>query len=92
MKSFIETLYPVHPLNGALPRLYVPVRVTCGALVAHRYTNNNNNNNNNNVSGYQINFFLVTLLRTYSPRDIEFVTTQKFEKARKHYLCTALKT
>ena len=29
---------PVHPLNGALPRLYVPVRVTRGALVAHRYT------------------------------------------------------
>ena len=29
---------PVHPLNGALPGLYVPVRVTRGALVAHRYT------------------------------------------------------
>ena len=29
---------PVHPLNSALPRPYVPVRVTCGALVAHRYT------------------------------------------------------
>ena len=29
---------PVHPLNGALPGPYVPVRVTCGALVAHRYT------------------------------------------------------
>ena len=29
---------PVHPLNGALPGRYVPVRVTCGALVAHRYT------------------------------------------------------
>ena len=27
----------VHPLNGALPGLYVPVRVTRGALVAHRY-------------------------------------------------------
>ena len=29
---------PVHPLNVALPGPYVPVRVTCGALVAHRYT------------------------------------------------------
>ena len=29
---------PVHPLNGALPGPYVPVRVTHGALVAHRYT------------------------------------------------------
>ena len=29
---------PVHPLNGALPGPYVPVRVTSGALVAHRYT------------------------------------------------------
>ena len=29
---------PVHPLNGALPGPYVPVRVTQGALVAHRYT------------------------------------------------------
>ena len=28
----------VHPLNGALPGPYVPVRVTYGALVAHRYT------------------------------------------------------
>ena len=28
----------VHPLNGALPGLYVPVRVTRGALVTHRYT------------------------------------------------------
>ena len=28
----------VHPLNGALPGPYVPVRVTRGALVAHRYT------------------------------------------------------
>ena len=28
---------PVHPLNGALPRPYVPERVTRGALVAHRY-------------------------------------------------------
>ena len=25
------------PLNGALPGPYVPVRVTSGALVAHRY-------------------------------------------------------
>ena len=29
---------PVHPLNGALPGLYVPVRVKRDALVAHRYT------------------------------------------------------
>ena len=29
---------PVHPLNGALPGLYVPVRVAHGALVAQRYT------------------------------------------------------
>ena len=29
---------PVHPLNGALPGPYVPVRVTRGALVAHLYT------------------------------------------------------
>ena len=29
---------PVHPLNGALPEQYLPVRVTRGALVAHRYT------------------------------------------------------
>ena len=29
---------PVHPLNGALPGPYVPVPVTRGALVAHRYT------------------------------------------------------
>ena len=28
----------VQTLNGALPGLYVPVRVTRGALVAHRYT------------------------------------------------------
>ena len=29
---------PEHPLNGALPGPYLPVRVTRGALVAHRYT------------------------------------------------------
>ena len=29
---------PVHPLNGALPGPSVTVRVTRGALVAHRYT------------------------------------------------------
>ena len=28
----------VHPLNGALPASYVPMRVTRGAMVAHRYT------------------------------------------------------
>ena len=32
------TCNPVHPLNGALPGPYVPVRVTRGTLVAHRYT------------------------------------------------------
>ena len=29
---------PVHPLNGAVPGPYVPVRVTRAALVAHWYT------------------------------------------------------
>ena len=29
---------PMHPLNGVLLGPYVPVRVTRGALVAHRYT------------------------------------------------------
>ena len=29
---------PIHPVNGARPGPYVPVRVTRGALVAHRYT------------------------------------------------------
>ena len=29
---------PVHPRNGVLPGLYVPVQVTRGVLVAHRYT------------------------------------------------------
>ena len=29
---------PMHPLYGALPVPYVPVRVTRGAVVAHRYT------------------------------------------------------
>ena len=28
----------MHPLNGDLPGPYVPVRVTRGALVAHRFT------------------------------------------------------
>ena len=28
----------MHPLNDGLPGPYVPVRVTRGALVAHRYT------------------------------------------------------
>ena len=28
----------MHPFNDTLPGLYVPVRVTRGALVAHRYT------------------------------------------------------
>ena len=29
---------PMHPLNGALPGPYVPVRVRRRAMVAHRYT------------------------------------------------------
>ena len=29
---------PMHPLYGALPVPYVPVRVTRGAVIAHRYT------------------------------------------------------
>ena len=29
---------PMHPLYGALPVPYLPMRVTCGALVGHRYT------------------------------------------------------
>ena len=28
----------MHPLCGALPVPYVPVRVTCGTLISHRYT------------------------------------------------------
>ena len=41
---YLSVLYkircnPMHPLNGALPGLYVPVQVTRGALVAHQYTN-----------------------------------------------------
>ena len=28
----------MRPLYGALPVPYVPVRVTCGAVIAHRYT------------------------------------------------------
>ena len=27
----------MHPLNGALPGPYVPVRITCDVLVAHWY-------------------------------------------------------
>ena len=40
LKCIIKNLYLFSddPLNGALPRLYVPARVTHGALVAHRYT------------------------------------------------------
>ena len=30
--------YPLHPLYGALPVPYVPVRVTRGAVTAHRVT------------------------------------------------------
>ena len=29
---------PMHPLYGALPMPHVPVRVTRGAVIAHRYT------------------------------------------------------
>ena len=36
--QLIEVGNPVHPLNGALPGPYVPVRITRDALVAHRYT------------------------------------------------------
>ena len=28
---------PLHPLYGAFPVPYVPVRVTCSAVIAHRY-------------------------------------------------------
>ena len=36
---YICMLYnPMHPLNGALPGSYVPVRGTCSALVVDRYT------------------------------------------------------
>ena len=28
----------MHPRYGALPEPYVPVRVTCGAVIAHWYT------------------------------------------------------
>ena len=29
---------PMHPIYGAIPVPYVPVRVTRGAVIAHRYT------------------------------------------------------
>ena len=29
---------PMHPLYGALPEPYVPVRVTRGSVISHRYT------------------------------------------------------
>ena len=29
---------PMHPLYGALPEPYVPMRITLGAVIAHRYT------------------------------------------------------
>ena len=29
---------PMHPLCGSVPVPHVPVRVTCGAFIAHRYT------------------------------------------------------
>ena len=35
---FTTRCNPIHTLNDALPGLYVSVRVTRGALVAHRYT------------------------------------------------------
>ena len=37
IRSGVTRCNPVYPLNGALPGPYVPVRVTRGALVAHRY-------------------------------------------------------
>ena len=30
--------YPIHPLCGSLPKPHVPVRVTRGAVIAHRFT------------------------------------------------------
>ena len=29
---------PMHPLYGAVPVMYVPVRVTRGVMIAHRFT------------------------------------------------------
>ena len=45
-RRFVAVLYmlyktksnPMHPFSGALPLLFVPARVTCGALVAHRHS------------------------------------------------------
>ena len=37
MYAVKDRMYPMHPLYGTLPVPYVPVRVTRGALVAHRY-------------------------------------------------------
>ena len=38
MYAVQDQVYPVHPLYGALPEPYVPMRVTHGAEIAHRYT------------------------------------------------------
>ena len=38
MYAVQDQMYPMHPLYGTLPVPYEPVRVTRGALVAHRYT------------------------------------------------------
>ena len=38
LRMFYIRCNPVHPLNGALPGPYVPVRVTRSALIAHRCT------------------------------------------------------
>ena len=38
MYAVKDQVYPKHPLYGALPVPYVPVRVTRGDLISHRYT------------------------------------------------------
>ena len=37
MYAVLDQVYTMHPL-GALPEPYLPVRVTRGAVIAHRYT------------------------------------------------------
>ena len=38
MYAVKDWVYPMHHLYGALPWPYVPVKVTRGSLVAHRFT------------------------------------------------------
>ena len=38
MYALQDQVKPMHPLHGALPVPNVPVRVTRGAVIAHRYT------------------------------------------------------